>query len=278
MPGRFPRFAARVLLACLPVAGLATGIGAGSASAAPAPASTRAATLAALEHLLKGVRSTDHAIPGLATRSRSGNWSGYADTRTKFTKVAATWTEPAVKCGSAQSLAAFWVGIDGFSNNTVEQDGTLAFCRGGHPTYYTWWEMFPSNNIQVVGSTVRPGDHIAASVVRAGTRYTLKVTDSTRGGNNVRKTETCAATRCHDSSAEWIAEAPTSNGSIVPLPNFRTWTVKNAAVSGGGRRGTISSFAHTAITMVDAKGRVKARPSSLSAGGSEFKVTWKAST
>lgn len=265
-----------MLLACLPLVGLAMVTGTSSASAARTPASTRAAAIAALEHLLKGVHGTDHAV--LGHPSKSHNWSGYADTRAKFSRVSGNWTEPAVRCGSGQALAAFWVGIDGFSNGTVEQDGTLAFCSGGKPSYYTWWEMFPRNSIQIVGSTVKPGDHITASVVRSGTRYALNVTDSTRGGNNVRKTESCAATRCADASAEWIAEAPTSNGSIVPLPNFRSWTVKSAAVAGGGKSGTIKSFAHTGITMIDSTGKIKAHPGPLNTKGNQFKVTWKAST
>jgi hypothetical protein len=45
----------------------------------------------------------------------------------------------------------------------------LLACPAATPiTYLTWWEMFPTNNIQFVGSTVKPGDNIAASVVRKG--------------------------------------------------------------------------------------------------------------
>ena len=54
-------------------------------------------------------------------------------------------------CTSATSLAAFWVGIDGYSSSSVEQDGTLVECYRGTAYYYTWWEMYPTNAIQVVG-------------------------------------------------------------------------------------------------------------------------------
>ena len=286
MHGRFPRFAARVLLACLPVASLAMVIGTSSASAARTPASTKAAAIAALEHLLKGMHGTDHAVRGPLSitptlkHAKSSNWAGYADTGTKFSKIAATWTEPKVKCGSARSLAVFWVGIDGFNDKTVEQDGTLAFCQGGGaaPAYFSWWEMFPRNSVQLVGKSVKPGDHIAASVVRSGTTYKIKLSDSTHSGNSFSKTESCAATTCLDKSAEWIAEAPTSNGSIVPLSNFGTWTSSNSVASGGGKSGSISHFSDTEITMVDSGGHVKAQPSSLNSKGNEFKVTWKRST
>jgi hypothetical protein len=66
----------------------------------------------------------------------------------------------------------------------VEQDGTLIECYR-HVAYYdTWWEMYPANAIQVVGSTLRAGDSLTASVVRSGTSYTLKVTDSSRSADS----------------------------------------------------------------------------------------------
>jgi hypothetical protein len=290
MHRRFGRLAARILLACLPVAGLTAGTIGAPALAAPAPvpasvpASTRAAALAALKHLLLGVHGTDHAAgwrlsaaraPGQST---SENWSGYADTGSTFSRASGSWTQPAAKCGKATALAVFWAGIDGFVSQTVEQDGSLAFCSGGKPSYYTWWEMFPADNIQLAGLTVKPGDHIAASVAATGTAYTLKVTDSTTPGNSFSETESCAAATCVDSSAEWIAEAPESNGKFVPLASFGTWTLRNAAVTGGGTSGTISTFADDAITMVDSGGKVKAEPGPLSATGSQFEVTWKSST
>jgi hypothetical protein len=281
MHGRLHSFAARVLLACLPVVGLVMVAGAGSASAARTPVNTRAAALTALKHLLNGAHGTDHAVlghlsvTGAPTKVKSTNWSGYADTGSTFSKIGGSWVEPSVKCTSTEALAAFWVGIDGYSSQTVEQDGTLAFCDGGSAAYYTWWEMYPSNDIQIVGQTVKPGDKIVATVVKTGTKYALKVTDSTTKGNNVSTTQTCAAATCKDSSAEWIAEAPTSSGSVVPLPDFGTWTLTGASVTGGGKAGTISSFTDDEITMVSGSGKTEASPGALSNGGKQFKVTWK---
>ena len=60
----------------------------------------------------------------------------------------------------------------------MEQDGTLIECYRDVAYQYTWWEMYPTNAIQVVGSSLRAGDTITASVVRSGSSYTLKVTDS----------------------------------------------------------------------------------------------------
>lgn len=290
MHGHFPSFRPRALLACVPVLGLVMLAGAGTAAAAHAPAKahhkvTTAEAKAALRHLLIGNHGTNRAIghPGVGINLRnvtSGNWSGYADDNTKgtkYSKVTGSWTEPKATCGSAQSLAVFWVGIDGFSSQTVEQDGTLIFCPGSGAAaqYFTWWEMFPSNAIQFVGSTVKPGDKIAASVVKTGTKYALKVTDSTTSGNSFSTTQTCAAATCKDTSAEWIAEAPSSSAGQFPLAKFTTWTLKSATVKGGTKTGKISSFADDEITMVNSSSQVLAQPSALNSTGNSFKVTWK---
>ena len=146
----------------------------------------------------------------------------------------------------------------------------LLACPAATPiTYLTWWEMFPTNNIQFVGSTVKPGDNIAASVVRKGTNYTLKVTDSTTKGNSFTASATCAAATCKDQSAEWIGEAPSSGGSLVPMPKFTCWTVTNATVNGPPH--TIKSFPDDMITMDNAVPDNDATPGPLNPAGSSFR-------
>jgi hypothetical protein len=269
--------------ACVPVLGLVMAFspaaGASTVSAHPSQ-SARAAAAArtALKRLMVGQHGTDHRVPGHHTRIKglsqvqSGNWSGYADTGTTFSTVTGHWTEPSVSCGSQTSLAAFWVGIDGYSSSSVEQDGTLAECYRRSAYYYTWWEMYPSNAIQVVGSTLRPGDSIAASVVRSGGRYTLQVTDSSRSGDSFSTTQSCSG--CANSSAEWIAEAPSSSTGVEPLAHFSTWTESGATVNSS----VISSFTDDEITMVDSAGRVKAQPGPLNGSGNGFSVTWERSS
>jgi Peptidase A4 family len=283
MHRRFTSFVAHVLVACVPVLGLVMAVGAGTASAAHRPVNARAAALTALKHLKIGQHATNHPVPGHSARVKgeaSTNWAGYADTQTsgKYTKVTGSWTEPRGTCGSAQSLAAFWTGIDGFSSGTVEQDGTLIVCNGGAPTYYSWWEMYPSNEIQTVSTAVRPGDHITSSVTRSGTKYTLKLTDSTHSAASFSTTQSCAAAKCVDSSAEWIAEAPSNSSGVLPLTKFGTWTLTGATVKAGTKSGTIKTFPHTEITMVNGSGQVKAQTGSLNSAGNQFKVTWKRST
>jgi hypothetical protein len=282
MHRRFTSFVAHVLVACVPVLGLVMAVGAGTASAAHSPVNARAAALAALRHLKIGQHPTNQPLPGHSVRVRgatSSNWAGYADTNTSgtYSKVTGSWTEPTGNC-SGNSFAAFWTGIDGFSSGTVEQDGTLIECSGGTASYFSWWEMFPSNAIQVVSTAVRPGDHITSSVTRSGTKYTLKLTDSTHPAASFSTTQTCGATpKCVDSSAEWIAEAPSNSSGVLPLTKFGTWTLTGATVKAGSKSGTIKTFPHQKITMANG-GHVKAQTGALNSAGNQFKVAWKRST
>jgi len=284
MHRRFTSFVVRVLVACVPVLGLVVAAGAGTASAAHSPVNARAAALAALKHLKVGDHATNHPFPGHSVRVKgaafSTNWAGFADTKTssRYNKVTGSWTQPKGTCGSTTSLAVFWVGIDGFKSGTVEQDGTLIQCQGGQATYFSWWEMFPSNSVQVVSSAVQPGDKITSSVTRSGTSYTLKVTDSAHPAASFSTTQSCATATCVDSSAEWIAEAPSNNSGVLPLTNFGTWTLKGATVKAGTTSGTIKTFPHQKIIMVNNSGQVKAQTSALNTTGNQFKVTWKRST
>ena len=77
----------------------------------------------------------------------STNWSGYAVTGASksVTFVGGTWTVPAVQsCTSTNTYSSFWVGIDGFNSNSVEQLGTDSDCSSGSATYYAWREMYPN--------------------------------------------------------------------------------------------------------------------------------------
>ena len=283
-----PRLLTICLAACVPAIGLAAAIPAASAATHTGHLSLRAeATIKArefLRHLKVGQHGTDQRVPGHArvnglTQVQSTNWSGYADDNTAgntYSSITANWTEPSATCTSKQTLAVFWVGIDGFTSGSVEQDGTLIECEHRTAFYFTWWEMFPTNSIQTVGSTVRPGDAIHASVVRSGTSYTLAVTDTTTPANSFTTTQTCST--CANSSAEWIAEAPSNSSGVLPLANFGSWTASGATVTSGSTSGVISTFADDELTMVNSSGAVKALPGALNGSGNGFTVTFERSS
>jgi hypothetical protein len=211
---------------------------------------------------------------GPASRATSSNWSGYAATSGagKYSKVSATWKEPAVTCTSAQSIAVFWVGIDGYRSASVEQAGTLAACQGGVASYYTWWEMYPGNAIQLVGATVRPGDQVTSSVVRTGSSYTLQVVDAMHPANSFKVTRSCSS--CKSSSAEWIAERPSGSGGLYSLPNYATMSFNRSKATSNTTSGSISKFPHDAVTMVGG-GHTLASVSKLRKQGAKFKDTWR---
>ncbi len=223
---------------------------------------------------------------GAPVQVKYTNWAGYADSGTseKYTKVSSTFIQPALTCNPSATgyqVTLFWDGIDGFSNGRVEQGGTEGYCFNGEgPFYDTWWEEFPVNNVQDVGTTVKAGDKITVSVVRSGTKYTVKVTDATTPANSFTHGFSCAAATCPDASAEWIAEAPTdtSTGTLYPLVKFAKWTNSKSAVANAGTSGTIKTFPDDEITMINGSGQVKAQPSALNSAGNSFSVTYKRSS
>jgi len=213
------------------------------------------------------------------TAAGSYNWAGYADATGSltapgsgtFSSVSGQWTVPFVQCSREDTIEAQWVGLDGFNDTTVEQDGTVSWCFEGQPVFFTWWEMYPSSgggSATTVGTTVAPGDHISASVTltsqSASTdEYTLSLTDSTRPANSFTTTQSCptasaatsAAPACLNASAEWIVERPAFEIGIAPLADYATTAFTDASETFDGKAGTISSYSgNYAVDMVDATG------------------------
>jgi hypothetical protein len=198
------------------------------------------------------------------TTTQSSNWSGYATDSSTYTSVSSSWVEPSVSC-SGTAYSSFWVGLDGYNSNSVEQTGTESDCSGSSPVYYAWYEMYPAYPVNF-SNTVRPGDSISASVTASGSTFTLVVTDHTQGwSRTVRKTSSSAA----KSSAEVIAEAPSSGSGVLPLADFHTANFSNSLVNGQA----IGNLNPVEIVMASG-GTVKAQPSGLS-GGTAFSDTWK---
>jgi Peptidase A4 family len=230
-------------LLALPVAaGTLVALAAGVASASPGlphPAPPAVAVQSMAVHPVSPgspmIRPSGAAVPGLRgdlnAPTFSTNWAGYAVASKHlgaFRGVSARWIEPRATCRSrVHALAAFWVGLDGFNSNSVEQTGADSDCFHGTPTYYGWYEMFPAAPV-FFRTKVNPGDHMSASVTFRGTRtYVLVLRDNTRRWTHTIIKNEGGLSR---TSAEVIAEAPselTSHGPVVlPLANFGTirWT------------------------------------------------------
>jgi hypothetical protein len=217
----------------------------------------------------------------------SENWSGYAVTGPagSVTNVEGSWIAPSVTCSSTNSYAAFWVGIDGYSSDTVEQTGTMAQCQGGTPTYYAWYEFYPKGSYEISSVPVSPGNTMSAGVTYSGGEFTTTITDVTTGKTY---STTQAVASAEESSAEWIAEAPSSNTGILPLADFGTayYGVDNTGVAStnyatvSGVTRTMGSFGSAVqeITMVSSSGSTEATPSSISSDGTSFSVAWGSGT
>jgi hypothetical protein len=213
-----------------------------------------------------GTSSRWHGPLHMRTNSTSTNWSGYAVTGGRYTSVSSSWTVPQVSC-SGTAYSSFWVGLDGDTSNTVEQTGTDSDCSGSTPQYYAWYEMYPKFPVNY-SNTVRPGDHMSASVTTNGSgSFTLTISDSTQGWT---KTTTARLKRASLASAEVIAEAPSSSGGVLPLANFGTVGFSGAKANGALLTGSTPHI--DAITMKSGS-TVKAQPSSISNGS--FAVAWK---
>lgn len=201
--------------------------------------------------------------------STSTNWSGYANTGATFTDVKGSWTQPAASCKAGEtSYSSFWVGIDGDTTNTVEQTGTDADCSNGTPTYYAWYEMYPKFPVNL-SNPVAPGDAMTAEVQVSGSgNFTLTITNATK-----RWTFTTSqrSRKAKLGSAEWIAEAPSGSGGVLPLANFGTVSFTNCTANGV----SISSNPNPDAITMQAGSTIKAQPSGLGSGGTSFSVTWK---
>jgi hypothetical protein len=147
-----------------------------------------------------------------------------------------------------------------------------------------------------VDMAVHPGDHITSKVTVDGSNVTIQLSNSTTGGSFEK---TLSGTSPDVSSAEWIAEAPStcsqgvSDCTPLSLADFGTGQFSGAsATTTDGHTGTISdaNWQTAAVTLNPSasqqgfgaqftsygSGSAGATPSSLSSDGSSFSVAYSA--
>jgi hypothetical protein len=215
------------------------------------------------------------------TDQTSSNWSGYVATGGTFSAVTGAWTVPSVSCDSSSTYSADWIGIDGESSSTVEQDGTESDCSGGSASYDAWYELFGDNAVNggsevKLPKTVNPGDSMAASVSVSGHLWTLTITDSTEGWSYATQFSWTAPAQ---SSAEWIAERPKIGSSLQPLANFGNVAFTDATATDTSASGPVSDFTFAPVEMLGGSpSDVLALPSQLDDTGEDFTDTWNSSS
>jgi len=221
------------------------------------------------------------AANGSVTGAQSINWSGYADSESgtkTVSQVSGSWTIPSTQCLPApyenqDAFIANWVGIDGYTDQTVEQLGTATQCFEGVEYYYVWYEMYPAGTVEegttaCINSNVdcpQPGDKVSASVsvTAAGSgenSYDLTLTDHSRPAESFAVTQQCATATCLDASAEWVVERPAAAPpppapvQVLPLADFSRTGFTSAGVASGGRATSVQGFKDgpvSDIAMID---------------------------
>jgi len=213
-----------------------------------------------------------HAAPRIRDRDgTANNWCGYAvetslasPQKNAVSAAYGSWRIPTVSAStSPQTYSALWVGIDGDSDNTVEQLGTEQDWTPAGPTNYVWFEMYPHRSFMISDFPIEPGDTFSASVNYAGGElFVLSITNLTKGVSYTVPPK-YTKMRASRESAEWIVEAP-SGGGVLPLADFGTVSFANCSAKINGVTGAINNPAwlNDPITMTSG-GIVKAQPSAL---------------
>jgi hypothetical protein len=232
--------------------------------------------------LTLGAASPLPAVADTVPAAGSANWAGYAANASSggsgFSRVSGSWVQPSADPSAGDGYSAFWVGIGGDGqSNALEQVGTQANVQNGQPVYYAWYELVPSAPVKL-DLAINPGDHISASVAVDGTNVTVSLTDQTTGQSHA---QTLQMDNPDTSSAEWIAEAPSSvdgqgNATPLPLADFGTVGFTGSSATADGHTGTISDSAWSSQPVaLSESSSATAQPSSLSSDGSSFSVAWQ---
>jgi len=218
-------------------------------------------------------------------------WSGYAVTGSDFTQVHGSWIVTEPDCTKTpNSYSSEWVGIDGWSSNTVEQIGTDTDCNGTSPYFYVWYEFYPLNTVVITDVSIAAGDVFSASVVYKGdNKYTVSIKNNTTDQSFSKEVEFSGALgsgKPPRNSAEWIMEM--DSNTLNDLTDFGTdsfgqyYTVESTdTATDSAHSGPITDFGTAVNRSITTKNGSSTSPktsvpSPLAPDGSSFTVTWKA--
>jgi hypothetical protein len=207
-----------------------------------------------------------------AGQSTSHNWSGYFANGGHFTSVTGTWTVPQPNVTGGSGIGATWVGIGGVDTTDLIQAGTQDATSGGNQVRFeAWIEMLPQRS-QQVPLAVAPGDSVSVALDEQGAgtgTWQITITNNSSG----QTFQTTVTYTSSESSAEWIEEAPSGAGGILPLDNFNSVSITRASATQDGATVTLVEARVHAITMLNASNQPLAVPSALGRDGSSFSVT-----
>jgi hypothetical protein len=218
--------------------------------------------------------------------TKSLNWCGYASfTSTdnpeigSVTGVWGTWNVPKLHPSLNDRYSACWVGIDGYSNQTVEQIGTAQYWQGGQQVNSVWFSLYPFSFYQLNFFPIAAHDTFRALVTHSiDGAFEMIIENLTQGVYFQIPVRFALAPGTQRNSAEWIVEAPSEEATVLPLAHFSPVHFRNCVAQIRGRGGRINSehWKSEKILMVTGspKSVVKADPSHLFNDGQNFIVKW----
>lgn len=233
-----------------------------------------------------GLAAVAVTVAPIATSSAfaaTGSVAGYQVTAGTDTSVSASWTVPALSCGTSVSTANTAIGL---GTNADGVDGALigidASCSSGVASYQAWYTYALP---QLLSHTVVAGDSVSASVSYTGdvstwNEYALTLTDHTQ---NWSQTEDIYSSSFLDTSAvvavEPLAVAPVATGVPIytlkseALANFGTVDFTGAEINSG----PVGDTAPELLDLVSGSGVTDAVTSALDSTGEDFSVNWQSS-
>jgi hypothetical protein len=223
-----------------------------------------------------------------ANTNQSSNWFGYNQGTveqggTLFNSITGDWTVPTASLHNPaqDEYSSDWIGIGGgcldanctVGDSTLIQTGTEQdVSASGQASYSAWWEIIPGPSL-TISMTVKPGDHMHASIaelVSDSNLWTITLQD-------VTENETFTQTIPYSSTqatAEWIQETPLllgTNAGFAALPSLTSPAFDLATVNGHPANLTASEE----IQLIDANGNVIGTPSAPDPDADGFNAcTW----
>jgi hypothetical protein len=161
--------------------------------------------------------------------------------------------------GDGDWWSVAWIGIDGWGSGDVLQAGT-----GHHVSrtngvvtenYFTWYEWFPNNWVEISNIPVVPGDAISVMVRYLGITNGIgqglaTLTNLTTGISGTVNFSAPAGTTLQGDSAEWIMERPKINGNLVDLPEYGHITFS------GCQTNSVPGSSAQPVNMTDSAGTI----------------------
>ena len=222
------------------------------------------------------VALTSNVYPVQYQTYRPWGWAGYVAFGSHNGSVSAVtgeWVVPTVNCSVNQREAVlYWVGMDGFRSDTVEQGGTRADCINGVAAYSAWYEFWPEQLSTMNFTTLRVsnGNLVSARVAYSAGSFNITVTDIS---TEKSATFVGAYTQGQRLDAEWIVEAPGfPNGTRLALPSFGQVQFNDSYAAIDGYSDSIGLARNGTVLYYCTGDHYRLVPSTLESGWTAFTV------